>query len=80
MLLLKSSLWELWQSIWLTNPCDKCLVKACCNEKCEIVIAIDNFLFPHETIKEKKYMAWLVIVSCFVSITFLVLLFTKHLF
>ena len=75
---LKVSIQELWQSLWLKDPCNKCLVKACCSEKCEIVIAIDNFLFPHDTITEKKRMAWVVIISILVSISSIAWMFFQQ--
>jgi len=59
---------ELWYSLFLTNPCKKCIVQACCSDKCELVISIDNFIYPHEKISEKKMWAWIFIISVLLGI------------
>ena len=51
------SCYNLWIALWLKDPCRNCVVKACCSDKCEVVVEIDKFLFPHETIQEKKILA-----------------------
>lgn len=43
----------------MKDPCKKCLVKACCLEKCDEIIYIENYIAPYNSLKEIK-----IIYSC----------------
>jgi sulfatase maturation enzyme AslB (radical SAM superfamily) len=40
----------------IEDPCESCLVKPLCNEKCKERIMLDKFLFPYDSLKECKTM------------------------
>lgn len=44
------------------DPCKKCIVKACCTEKCEERIYIENFILKGDTLLYKKFLVWFVII------------------
>lgn len=44
------------------DPCKKCLVTACCIDKCEERILLENFILKGDTLKERKLMAWFFII------------------
>lgn len=48
---------------FMKDPCKKCIVKACCSEKCEIVVEIENACFPYGSLKEKKRMSYAILFS-----------------
>ena len=54
---------NIYYALAIKDPCKNCIVKACCSKKCEVVIAIDNFIFPHDSLKSKKIDAWFTILS-----------------
>ena len=57
---------DIYFTLTYKDPCKKCIVRACCSEECEEVIMTKRFLFPHTSIKEKKY--WAILYSiCIIS-------------
>ena len=44
------------------DPCKKCIVKACCTEKCEERIYLENFVLKGDTIFHTKFLAWFIII------------------
>jgi len=40
------------------NPCKKCLVRACCSDKCEERIYFESFILRGESLWDKKLSAW----------------------
>jgi len=47
--------------IILSDPCKKCLVQACCSDKCEERIILENFVTKGESLAKKKFFAWFMI-------------------
>jgi hypothetical protein len=58
---------EIFETVISKDPCDKCLVKACCKTDCNDKQSMDIFIFPHASLRDKKLAAWLVIWSVFVG-------------
>jgi hypothetical protein len=68
---------EFYLSLTWKDPCEKCLVRPCCSEKCEEVILFENFYFPHDSMKEKRWSAWFVLYSIVISILTVLYAFYK---
>ena len=47
----------------MKDPCEKCLVKACCSTACEYKTVLDNFIYPHSSIKMKKFVTWCWVIT-----------------
>jgi len=39
----------------IKDPCDTCLVKACCSNECHEKHQLNCFVFPHDSLKSKKH-------------------------
>jgi len=57
-----SGLKIVWITIFLKYPCNKCIVKSCCTEKC-------NDLLLYINIKKLKIFAWSIVFGTCVFIT-----------
>lgn len=45
------------------DPCKKCIVKACCTEKCEERICLENFILKGDnTLFYTKFITWFIII------------------
>ena len=44
------------------NPCKKCIVQACCSERCEERTVFENFILRGETLKHQKLFAWAIAI------------------
>ena len=59
---------RMYVAITYKSPCKKCLVKACCSDKCEEVIVFENFYWRSDDAKYKRFCAWAIIYSiCILS-------------
>ena len=62
----KNGVIDIFTTIVIKDPCDTCIVRACCSEECEDYYKFRRFIFPHDSLKSKRFFAWVVIVSvCF---------------
>jgi len=55
----------LYIAITYKNPCKKCLVRACCSEKCEPVITFENFYWEHDQHNFQRFVALTMIIAVF---------------
>ena len=63
--------------LFIKDPCKKCIVKACCTDPCEVVVVLKNYIFPFDTLAEKKKMAWICVIGSTVSIGGVLAVFAK---
>lgn len=63
-ILKKDIVYGLQTMIWVImtkDPCDICIVKACCKEYCELKVEVINTCYPYETLKGAKIFSSLVL-------------------
>lgn len=37
----------------IKNPCNSCIVKACCKTKCKDIMTFESFCYPYDSLKGK---------------------------
>jgi hypothetical protein len=55
----------MFKTLFIKDPCKKCIVRACCNNKCDTKIYFKKFIYPFNSndLWQKKLIAWLTIGS-----------------
>jgi hypothetical protein len=60
--------------VCLKDPCKKCIVQACCQEKCELKIVVINYIMPFNSLFQARMFSciiitcWITILLCFIRL------------
>lgn len=69
----KDALIMLIANLFLKDPCEKCIVKACCSERCEIKVQTINMMLPHKTILHAKVFSMTVLLIFVLAVLSLII-------
>jgi len=58
--------------LFLKDPCEKCIVRACCSERCEIKVQTINMIMPHKTILYAKLFSIAILFNFLIAILVLI--------
>jgi len=64
---------QLHKSLYVKDPCKKCLVRACCRYKCEELIDFRLCFYPHEN----RMPALLLLLACYIGFSSIIISVVK---
>lgn len=67
-----------WRSLFLKDPCKKCIVKACCTEQCDEKTELLHFIFPHNSINQTKTLAWITLFNMCILLIICMIVIAEH--
>jgi len=63
--------------IVIKDPCKKCLVKACCSDRCNSSLEIEKLILPYQKILYAKIEAWVMVCTTLGISCLLIMIFIK---